>query len=270
MSTEIIPDHILTGGCSGRIQRKRRIAPARRHSGGPPGSHGRGHPQIIRRGTLATLARRPAFFRHRLLTGDRVYMYTIRCEVGAVFSFQCSVFSRENARVPRAACCRRRSDTGGQAAIDTRAIYHLGFNGGGVSIENLCKSPQKSLLSVRHFSARWRRGWGKCKQAVYTRRQMAKFCRQAAKLCREMAELGCQMAKFVRALEDRAAADHRRMCRASNGLRQWLSHRRFLQPRQVQRPYLQTASRVTCKTQVLEFRQSSTKGRENQVLGDRY
>ena len=90
-------DMPLTGGCSDRIQGKRRIAPARRHSGGPPGSHGRGHPQIIRRGKLATLARRPAFFRHRLLTGDRVYMYTIRLRrridarittKGAVFSVQ--------------------------------------------------------------------------------------------------------------------------------------------------------------------------------------
>ena len=76
-------DAPLTGGCSDRIQGKRRIAPARRHFGGPPGSQGRGHPQIIRRGTLATLACRPAFFRHRLLTGDRVCMYTMRCEVGS-------------------------------------------------------------------------------------------------------------------------------------------------------------------------------------------
>ncbi len=109
---------------------KRRIAPVRRRSGGPPGSHGRGHRQIIRRGKLATLARRPAFFRHRLLTGDRVYVSTIRLrgridariatKMGtlsaasqdsnlvrkdiyqkiarrdqfSVFSFQCSVFSR--------------------------------------------------------------------------------------------------------------------------------------------------------------------------------
>jgi hypothetical protein len=99
---------------------------------------------------------------------------------------------------------------------------------------------------------------------------MAKFCRQAVKPCREMPELGRQMAQFVRAFEDRALDDHRRMYRPSNGLRQWCSHRRFLQRRQEQRLYLQTASHVARKTQFLNFRHNSTKGRDNQVLGNRY
>ncbi|MGO8752991.1 MAG: hypothetical protein ACLQNE_44180 [Thermoguttaceae bacterium] len=77
------------------------------------------------------------------------------------------------------------------------------------------------------------------------------------------ASWGCQMAEFVRAFEDRAMADHRRMCSPVNGLRQWLSHRRFLQPRQVQRLYLQTASHVARKTRVLKFRHNSAKGGEN-------
>ena len=50
------------------------------------------------------------------------------------------------------------------------------------------------------------------------------------------------------AFKDLALADPRRICRTGNGLRQWCSHRRFLQPRQVQQLYLQTASRVAQNT----------------------
>ena len=111
----------------------------------------------------------------------------------SVFSFQ----RGENVRGGGGELGPRRADTGGEAAIGTRAAYRHGYTEGGVSFAHLCTFPRKSLFSARHFSAKRWRGCGKSKSPVFTSRQMAKFCRQAAKPCREMAELGRQMAQFV-------------------------------------------------------------------------